>query len=231
MLWAPYFILVREFDPQKAVMFSFMMQFVGMGSATFSNIRQGNIFWRMGTHLLPFVIAGVLAGAFLNQRVADPDLLKAVLGVVSLSVSIFFAFQTERYNAEMVLDRSIAPTFRLRVQSLFFGSISGLLSIGISDFLIPLMRGGLKIPMRYSIGTSLLLNFVLAVTGAAFHLFFTAQPFTADSLQILACGWTGVLVGGQLGPRLLNVVDDARVKELFVYALLLVGIHLIYSSL
>ena len=231
LLWAPYFILVRGFDPHLAVMFSFLIQFVGMGSATLYNIRKKNIFWKMVVQLLPFIVVGVLAGAFLNQRVANPEILKGILGIVSLVVSIFFAFQTEKYDAEMLIDRSTKPPLWLRVQALFFGSISGLLSIGIGDFLIPVMRSKLKIPMRFSIGTNLFLNFSLALTGALFHLSFAEYSIEPGMFRMLGYAWLGVLVGGQLGPKLLNVVDDHRVKEIFVYALLLVGIHLIYSSL
>jgi len=231
LLWAPYFILFRDFDPQKAIMFSFLIQFVGMGSAAFSNMRRRFIYWKMVLYLLPFIAIGVVAGAFLSQRVADPRLLKGTLGIVSIFMSIFFAFQTERHDENLTEDRSVTPPFWLRIQSLFFGSLSGLLSIGIGDFLLPVMRSRLKIPMRFTIGTNIFLNFSLALMGATFHLSFTEHVFDQEMVTILLFSWIGVFLGGQIGPKLSNIIDDSRLKETFIFALLLIGIHMIYKAL
>ncbi len=231
LLWAPYFILFKGFDPQKAVMFSFLIQFVGMGSAAYSNIRQKFVLWKMVLSLLPVILLGVVAGAFLNQRVANAETLKGILGAVSIMVSIFFASQTEKYDTGLIVRPAIKAPLWFKGQSLFFGSMSGFLSIGIGDFLIPVMRSKLKIPMRYAIGTNLFLNFFIAFMGAILHLIFTVHSFTADMMQILVFSWVGVALGGQLGPKLLTVIDDNRIKEMFIFAMLLIGIHLIYSAL
>ncbi len=231
LIWAPYFILFQGFPPQKAIMFSFLIQFVGMGSATFSNIRQKYIFWKIVTRLLPLIAIGITAGAYLNQRVANPNLLKGILGVVSIAVSIFFTVQTEKYDTHMTVNPSTPPPLWLKIQSPFFGWICGLLSIGIGDFLIPIMRGKMKIPMKYTVGTNLFLNFSIAVMGSVFHLSFSEYRFSADMYKILLFSWIGVFIGGQLGPMLSNHFDDTRLKEVFIFILLLMGIHLIYKSL
>lgn len=231
LLWAPYFIFFHGFDPQKAILFSFLIQFVGMGSATFWNIRHNNIYWKIVLFFLPIIIAGVIAGAYLNQRVADPQLLKGVLGLVSISVSIYFAFQTEKYDTVLTLDTSTTPTVKQQGQSFFFGIVSGLFSVGISDFLVPLMRSSLKIPMKHSIGTSLFLNFCLAIVGAGTHLSFSHYQPDMGMAYIIFFSWIGVFIGGQIGPKLANVIDEGRLKEVFIFTLLLIGIHLIYQSL
>jgi uncharacterized membrane protein YfcA len=212
LLWAPYFILGQGFDPPNAILFSFLIQFVGMGSATFWNIRHKNIYWKLVIYFLPVIVLGVIAGAFLNQRVADPQLLKGMLGIVSIFVSIYFAFQTERYDAVFNLDRTITPTTRQQGQSFVFGCLSGLFSVGITDFLVPVMRRRLKIPMKYSIGTSLLLNFCLALVGAATHLAFSQDTPDMEMVNILMFSWIGVFIGGQLGPKLANIMDESSLK-------------------
>lgn len=231
LLWAPYFILFRGYDPQKAIMFSFLIQFVGMGSATFWNMRHRFIFWRVVVILLPFIITGVVLGGYVSQRVADARLLGGVLGVVSIFVSLFFAFQTEKYDTVLTIDHDIRPPWWLRGQSFIFGVVSGVFSVGIGDFLIPVFRSRLKIPMKYSIGSSLFLNFMLAVIGAVVHLSFSRYAFTSDMLYVLIFSWMGVFLGGQMGPKLANIINENRLKEIFIFVLLLIGIHLIYKSL
>jgi len=231
LLWAPYFILFKGFDPQKAVMFSFLIQFVGMGSAAFSNIRQKTILWKMVIRLMPVILVGVVLGSFLNQRVANAGILEGILGGGSIMVSIFFASQTEKYDTDLKVNLSVKPPAWFQGQSLFLGSLTGFLSIGIGDFLIPVMRSRLKVPMRYAIGTNLFLNFSLALMGSLLHLFFSEHSFTGDMIQVLAFSWVGVAIGGQLGSKLLNVIDDSRIKEIFIFAMLIIGIHLIYKAL
>jgi uncharacterized membrane protein YfcA len=231
LLWAPFLILVLKLDPKIAILISFIIQLVGMGSATFSNIRNKQIFWKLSIRLLPFIAVGVITGSFLSQRLADSRFLEMGMGIVGIFVSLFFAFQTEKYDANMNLDKTILPPLWFKAESGFFGIISGLFSVGIGDFLIPLMRTKLKIPMKYTIGTSLFLNFSIALMGSIFSYSLSTFTIQQHHLWILGYSWIGVIIGGQLGPKLSNTVADTRLKEIFIFALLLIGIHLIYQSL
>jgi hypothetical protein len=40
----------------------------------------------------------------------------------------------------------------------------------------------------------------------------------------------GVIVGGQIGPRIAGIINDRILKEIFVFLLTLIGIHLIYNA-
>jgi len=231
LLWAPFLILFLKIDPKLAVLISFFIQFVGMGSATFSNIRNKQIYWKLAIRVIPFIALGVIAGTFLNQRLANPKFLEMGIGIVSIFVSLFFAFQTEKYDINMNLDKSILPPLWFKAQSGFFGIISGLFSVGIGDFLIPIMRSKLKIPMKYTIGTSLFLNFSIAFMGSIFSFGLSTSTLDQHHFWILGYSWIGVIIGGQLGPKLSNTVADTRLKETFIFVLLLIGIHLIYQSL
>lgn len=231
LLWAPFFILFWKIDPYRAILFSFLIQSVGMGSATITNIRKGLIYWRLSSGLIVPVFCGVLLGAYLNSRIADPVLLERGLGFLSIAVSIYFASRTEYYRAAFNENRNVGPTHRIRFMSAISGAVSGMFSIGIGDFLIPLFRGKLKIPMSNAIATALFLNFSVALFGSLFHLVLSREPFSSDIALFLLPAWGGVLVGGQFGPRLSTIIDDARLKEIFIFLLLILGIHLIYQSM
>ena len=47
-----------------------------------------------------------------------------------------------------------------------------------------------------------------------------------------ACVWAvpGVIIGGQIGPRLTEKINDRMLKDVFVFLLTLIGIHMIYNS-
>jgi uncharacterized membrane protein YfcA len=210
---------------------SFFIQLVGMGSATFSNLRKKQIFWKLAIRLIPFIAVGVLSGAILTQMFVDKNILQMGLGLVSIFVSLFFAFQAEKYDASLNINKSLLPPLWFKISSGFFGILSGLFSVGIGDFLIPVMRTRLKIPMKFTIGTSLFLNFTIAFLGGFMSLGLTKTQLTQHHILILGFSWIGVIIGGQIGPRLSNTVADSRLKEIFIFVLLLMGIHLIYQAL
>ncbi|MDH5716103.1 MAG: sulfite exporter TauE/SafE family protein [Spirochaetia bacterium] len=230
ILWAPYLILVEELEPKNAVMISFMIQFIGMGSATYRYFRNNMIYWRIAWGMLLPLIIGLSIGAFTSQKLAGGGQLSILLGFISLGVSLIFGFQTEKYDQTLNEDKKIMAPNWLKIQGNVFGFISGLLSIGSGDFIIPLLRGKLKIPMINAIGTALFLNFFVALCGSLFH-FILSDNIESKFLYIFTFGATGVLIGGQLGPLLSKRFDESRLKELFVFVLLLIGLHLIYQVL
>ncbi|MBN2436799.1 MAG: sulfite exporter TauE/SafE family protein [Spirochaetes bacterium] len=231
LIWAPFFILLLGMEPQHAAMYSFAVQIVGMGSAAITNIVHKNIYWKLVFFLMPLIFIGELAGSFVNQRIASPDVLQGAMGVMSIFVSLFFAFQPERYDAVLNEDRKTKPPCWMMGLCIPFGSFSGLFSVGIGDNLVPLFRSKLKISMTNAVGTCLFLNLVIALVGLVLHLCLSGNNFGFLNLDILVMCWIGVFTGGQIGPRVSGSIGDNRLKEMFIFILMLIGIHLIYKAM
>lgn len=231
ILWAPYLILVRDMDPRLAVFFSFLIQMVGMGSAAFRNFIKKQLLIKFAVKATPFILIGAASGAFINQRLANIQTLEIGLGFIAIMISIAFAFQREKYDESLNIDNTISPPMKFNLSSFLFGNISGIFSIGIGDFLIPMMRGKLKIPMRYAVGTSLFFNFLLAVGGSIFHFLMSQKSYTLETFEPLVYIWPGVMIGGQLGPYLSEKISDQRLKEVFIFVMMVIGMHLIYQAL
>ncbi|MDA3900537.1 MAG: sulfite exporter TauE/SafE family protein [Spirochaetes bacterium] len=231
LIWAPFFILILKMPPQHAAIYSFAVQIVGMGSATISNVLHKNIYWKLFFYLMPIVFVGELVGSFLNQRVISADLLQGAMGVMSIFVSLFFAFQPERYDAVLNEDRKTTPPPWLMFLCIPFGSFSGLFSVGIGDNLVPLFRGKLKISMANAVGTCLFMNLIIAIIGLTLHLGLSENSIDFLNIDVLSMCWVGVFIGGQMGPRLSGYIGDNRLKEMFIFILMLIGIHLIYKAM
>jgi len=230
IVWVPYLILVMELAPKDAILLSFGIQIVGMGSASIKYLAQNRILWRLTRGLILFIFAGVLLGAFLSQRVAGGNILKLGIGIFSMFIAIFFAFQAERYHVQLQRDTKLkAPTW-LSFSSVGMGGLSGLFSIGVGDMLIPIMRGKLKVPMQNAVGTALALNFFVALSGGVSHFFF-AENVPLNLWHAFAYGAVGVAIGGQIGGFLSSRMDESRLKEMFIFLLMLIGIHMIYQSI
>lgn len=70
------------------------------------------------------------------------------------------------------------------------------------------------------------MTFGISLIGIFFHLLMGGGPNAAVSLW----GLPGALIGGQLGPRLVRSIDERMLKEIFIFILTLIGIHLVYNS-
>ncbi len=230
VVWVPYLIIFAKFPPRDAIMLSFAIQAVGMGSAVIMYLRQKMIFWGLAFSILPFVFFGMLTGSFLSQRVAESSVIQMTLGVFSMAVAIFFAFQTESYGMSLNRDSGVKAPAWLRFSSFFMGQVSGFLSIGIGDLLIPAIRSRLKIPMQNAVGTALIMNFFVALSGGVTHILLSENDVSGFS-QAFAFGGTGVFVGAQIGSFLSSRIDEYRLKELFIFLLMMIGLHMIYHSL
>jgi len=53
-----------------------------------------------------------------------------------------------------------------------------------------------------------------------------------SSVDIIALLWAvpGVIIGGQVGPWFTEKINERMLKEVFIFLLTLIGIHLIYNS-
>lgn len=230
LLWAPFLILFVGLDIKYVIPLSLLIQIVGMASSAYSYFRKKMLYWKLAMSLLPFMIGGIVVGVILSKVIAQTNIIELGLGILSMFISLFFSFQTENYDARLNNDINIKAPFWMRISSVAFATISALFSIGIGDFFIPLFRGKLKIPMPNAVGTSLFLNFSVALIAGVTHFFLTPDiPSYIYIIYLYAA--IGVAIGGQFGPFISSLIDEARMKELFVFILMMIGLHLIYQSL
>jgi len=230
VVWVPFLILVMKMDAHEAILLSFAVQVVGMGSAVSNYIRHKKVYWNLALSMAPFIFLGILVGSYLSQRVAGSQLTEIVMGVVTMTIAVFFASQTEAYDERLNEDNKIKAPRWMRGSGMFMGTISGFLSIGIGDFFIPMIRSKLKIPMTNAVATSLILNFSVAVSGAITHgLLHAGSVGKLGKPFVFAAA--GVFIGGQLGYLLSKKVNENRLKEMFIFLLILIGLHMIYQAL
>jgi uncharacterized membrane protein YfcA len=101
-----------------------------------------------------------------------------------------------------------------------------MLSISVGEWLVPILRERLGLRMRVAVATSIATIFGTCVMGTAIHLLMGARA----SLTAVLWAVPGVLLGGQVGPRLTEHINERVLKEIFIFVLTLIGIHLIYNA-
>lgn len=225
ILWMPFLLIILKLNPENAVVTSLMIQTAGMGSGSIAYWRQEQIEFRLMALLLLMTVPGIAFGAWLTRIVA-PTQLELVLGIITLLTALLFVSANQNYGSAGLARVRLKTAGRYGWAVTIMSVASGMLSISIGEWLVPLMRSKMNLRMTTAVATSVATIFGTCVLGVAFHLLMGGH---AD-LIVLAWAVPGVIIGGQIGPRLAERANDRVLKELFVFLLTLIGIHLIYNS-
>lgn len=224
ILWMPYLILVAHLEPSQAVVTSLIIQICGMGSGAIAVITAKKADLRLCFYISICSFLGVPVGVWLSRQVSA-DSTVFLLGALSLAMALVFVYtQDDVDNTELkrVSFRETAPYLWL---SAVFAVLTGLLSMGVGDFLVPILRSRLRLAMESAMAACLVVMALNAALAAALHV--AGGETFAEGVVLWAI--PGVILGGQLGPRLAGRIPDQTLKEIFIYGLSLAGIHMMFN--
>ncbi len=225
ILWMPFLLIVLNLRPDAAVVTSLCIQTAGMGSGATAYWRKNQIDSRLMLLLLAITVPGIALGAYLT-RILTASNLELILGILTLATALIFVSANQRYGDMGALKADIRQVRRYGWAITSMAVASGMLSISIGEWLVPLLRGKLSLRMRVAVATSVTTIFGTCVLGVLFHCLMGGRP----DLASLCWALPGVIIGGQIGPIFAERVNERRLKEIFIFLLTLIGIHLIYNS-
>ncbi|MGB6063806.1 MAG: sulfite exporter TauE/SafE family protein [Desulfomonilaceae bacterium] len=224
ILWMPYLILVAHLPPTQAVVTSLVIQVGGLGSGSLAVIRAKKTDLRLSLYLSACAFLGVPIGVWLS-RMDSPDSIVFLLGVLSLALALVFVYTQDDVDASLANRVSLKQTAPYLWLSAIFAILTGLLSMGVGDFLVPILRNRLRLNMESAMSACVVVMAINAALAAILHIAI-GESF-ATNLVLWAI--PGVLVGGQIGPRLAGRIPDQTLKEMFIYGLSLAGIHMMFN--
>lgn len=227
ILWTPLLIVGYGLSPTDAVTTSLIVQVVGLGSGAWRYQRLGLLIRPLALRFFLVALPGVVLGSLFTVNLPG-NRVQLALGVMAMTLAVLFVAgqepadtppaQADGYDAGRV--RGILPV------PAFFGLLMGMLSVGIGEWLLPLLKGRLHIEMRAAIGTVVATMFLLVLVAALLH------ALVAERIhwELILPGALGTLLGGQLGPKINQRFGDRVLKEGFIYLMTLIGIHLIFQA-
>lgn len=225
ILWMPFFIMILKLRPEIAVLTSLLIQTAGMGSGTLTFSRKKQIDFRLMLFLLFVTAPGIAFGAYLSHLL-DPKNLEFILGILALATAMLFVSASHRYGDHGQDRAQLKAARKYALATGFLAVASGLLSVSIGEWLVPLMRSKLALRMRTAVATSIATIFGNCLLGVLFHFLLG----THANLTVVLWAVPGVIAGGQIGPRIAVHINDRILKEIFIFFLTLIGVHFIYNS-
>ncbi len=225
ILWMPFLLLFMKLGKDTVIVTSLLIQVAGMGSATVAFWNKKMVAASLALVMLLAAVPGLIMGAVLAGMLSMAN-LQLILGAFSLAIAFLFVSSSQGYTdtgrSRIEVKDMLPYSWVVAAMSV----ASGMLSISIGEWLIPLLRGKLKLKMNLAVATSIATIFGVCVAAAGIHM---AMGARAD-LGILAWAVPGVLLGGQIGPKINEKINDRKLKEVFIFLLTLVAIHMIYNA-
>ena len=223
--FAPVYLLWLRLDPQLGFWLSLVSMIFGFSSGLVRNLRQGTVnFFLVREYLKIIVPLAVLGG--LVAPLVQPGLLFLAFAifVFGYSSQVFLALVRGGGEAHIKEERMYWGVAALG------GFLTGLITVGLGKLIMPrcLRHKRCQSPAE-AVGTTVALVFFASLCASLARL-------TPPLLQVLSTEYPqlfsilifvvpGVLIGGQIGPRV------ARRASLTVLRVLLVGVLYLISGL
>ena len=223
ILWMPFLIFGAHLSPAQAIVTSLTIQIGGLGSGSIAIVKTKKTDLRLAFLLAVCAFPGVPIGVWIS-RFVPADSIVFILGVACLIIGLVFVYGQEEPESgpRPVSLRQTAPYLWLAT---VFSIMTGFISMGIGDFLVPILRNRLRMSMESAMGGCLIVMAMNAALAAALHILF-GERFATD---LVLWAIPGVILGGQVGPRLAGRIPDQTLKEIFIYGLSLAGIHMMFN--
>lgn len=218
--WLPVFLLVLALPPKLAFWLALTTMVFGSSSGVIRNLRAGTIDAGLAAHLLVVAIPAALLGSMAASFVDDRPLLLGFAAIAALGGIGVLLSSDEPPTAE-----AVSPG-RVRMAAAAGGLLQGLVVTGCGAVLVPTMMRRHRAPPEVLVGTSVLVVFACALTASLSRLdasmLAAIETHRDTMLDVLLVAIPGVVIGGQLGPRIAQRLQLRVLKRYFGVLLLLV---------
>lgn len=246
--FAPLFVLALGISPEVAIGSTLITEVFGFGSGVYAYSRKRLIDYRLGTALLVTTIPVALLGTWLAGLV-EPDILKGILGVGLFAVAAnslstpdkriilrLDAAIEEEYGAkkgETCLTTAdgeeICYTVCNRTEGRLIAAVGalfkGMIATGLGELDGHFLLERCGVPSKVSVATGVFVVLLTTLSAASGHLVRFSQNGgvlnTVLSLVIFTI--PGVILGGQLGPRVINRLPERPLERGLQILLMLVA--------
>ena len=254
VFFSPIFLLWLKLEPTTAVGTALLTELFGFGSGVVAYIRARRIDYRLAANLLVFSIPGAVVGVLLADAV-PPAVVKSIFGAGLLLLG-YQMYSSWREEDKDRLDRDISDeassgvtrivdregnvfsyTVRRKATGRLFAAIGGMflgmVSVGLAELEEYELVARCRVPSQIAVATSIFVVVctVLVAIVAHGHAFLSsADPMKIQQvLNIAVFTVPGVLIGGQVGPRVGAMLDPDKLKVAIAALFVAVGLFMLVT--
>ncbi len=253
VFFSPIFLLWLKLEPSVAIGTALITELFGFGSGLVAYFKAKLIDFKLGKKMLmisiPASILGVLVAGYF-----PPSILKAIFGVgiMFVGIQIFTSWrqeQKEKMNKEIkeetskhtstIIDANgkeyhytICQESMGRAFAGFGGVFLGMISVGLAELMEYHLVAKCKVPSPVAVGTSIFVVVFTVLVASASHIYgFTQEgpEVFSQAMNVAIFTAPGVMIGGQLGPKVQAMVDPDKMKVVISAIFIGVGLLMLYT--
>lgn len=175
----------------------------------------------MPTNFIAVIFGLVLMFTALMQQRRSADHTNVVGSNLAKRLKLYGTYPTKEGVKSYQLT-NVCGGFSIMLSA---GVLSGLLGIGSGALKVLAMDSAMKVPFKVSTTTS---NFMIGVTAVASAVVYIQRGYIDPGLAFPIM--IGVLGGSLFGARLLKQLNVKILRKIFVFAIILVAINMIYNG-
>jgi uncharacterized membrane protein YfcA len=187
--------------------------------------RRKLIRFRMAGFTILGALPGDLVGSYLTKYISGHYLM-VFTAVALLGIGIRSALSARNVTMEEVTIRPTSSDLIAFLIGLPAGLFAGVLANGGGPIIVPLYLMFLNMTMLEAVATSLVVVVVLAIPGTIIH--WTLGHIDPELVLFLSIG---VIPASLLGSKIASKLGNARLKQLFGWAMVLFGAWFLYREL
>jgi len=255
VFFSPILMLALKLDPIVAVGIALSIELFGFGSGLFAYFKAKLIDYKLGLNLLIFSIPFAILGTVYGELV-PPIVLKSIFatGLIFIGTQLYTSWRKEdrekadaaikkefenTYHSELTDENGIVYRYTVcnknmgRSFAAFGGAFLGMLSVGLAELQEYHLVAKCKVPTPVAVATSIFVVAVTVLIASLGHfyefIFHSDQEVLNQVVNIIIYAIPGVVIGGQIGPKLQKVLPADIMKVSISALFILVGAFMFFT--
>jgi len=256
VFFSPIFLLWLKLEPTVAIGVALVTELFGFSSGLVAYVRAELIDYRLGTQLLMFSIPGAIVGV-LSADLFPGVVLKTIfaVGLLFIGLQLFLSWrQEQKETMDRIIEAEAEVTFASeltdrggniyrytvcnkalgRTFAAIGGAFLGMISVGLAELQEYHLVARCKVPSPVAIGTSIFVVVITVFVASVGHVYGFAEEgegVLGEAANVAMFTVPGVLIGGQIGPRVQARVNPDKMKVLVSWIFMGVGAFMLSTLL
>lgn len=254
VFFSPLFMLGLQLNPRVAIGAALATELFGFTSGLIAYLKAKLIDFDLAKNLLLFSVPAVILGSYYAEKI-PAIVLKAAfaVGLMFIGQQLFSSWRKEErqkmeqkhreeyeddFESELidgtgkvyhytVCNRNMGRSF-----AAIGGVFVGMISVGLAELQEYHLVARCKVPAPVAVGTSVFVVVITVFVASAGHFY----EFATDGgevmnqvLNVIIYTIPGVIIGGQIGPKLQTIVPEDKMKGAISVVFMILGVFMLYT--
>jgi len=254
VFFSPLFMLALRLDPKIAIGSALVTELFGFASGLFAYYKAKLIDYKLAKSLLMFSVPAAILGTYYSD-VVPPVVLKTIfaVGLIFIGYQLYTSWRKEErekneaafikefennYESSITDSKGMVYNYTVcnkgmgRTFAAIGGAFFGMISVGLAELQEYHLVARCKVPTAVSVATSVFVVVVTALVASAGHFYeFSTEgnEVMNQVLNIIIFTIPGVMIGGQIGPKLQKSIPEDKMKIGISFLFILIGIFMLYT--